>query len=197
MALKLNIKIDLKKIPKGVKIAIAVAPAVIIAVVAVIVVWMPKNKEIKKVTAEISKQNNEIAKSQSMAANLEILKIENEKLKKRFAKLQERLPEKAEVSSLIIQISEEARKSDIDILSWKHEPTKAHPSGIVEEIPFSLTVTGTYHNLGYFFGNLTRLNRIVNISDIKLGNPKVQKDEAMLNISLKASTFSAVKGAGQ
>ena len=50
-----------------------------------------------------------------------------------------------------------------------------------------------YHQLGYFFSNITRLNRIVNFSDIKMGNPQAQKNEAMLTIAFKASTFSAVK----
>ena len=47
MALKLNIKLDLKKIPKGARIAIAVAPAVIIAILFVVLVYMPKTKEVK------------------------------------------------------------------------------------------------------------------------------------------------------
>lgn len=197
MAIKLNIKFDIKKIPKGVRIALSLTPAVIITVLAVVLIVMPKTKDIKKLKDEIAKQENEIAKSQAMAAKLDILKIENEKLKKRFTELQERLPEKEEISNLLINISDEARKSDVDILSWRPEAKKAHPSGIVEEIPFSVTLSGTYHNLGSFFGNLTRLNRIVNISDINLGSPQAKKDEAILSITLKASTFSVVKEGGK
>lgn len=193
----INIKFDIKKIPKGVRIALSVAPAVIISVIVLMLIVMPKTKEIKKLRTEISTQQNEIAKSKAMAAKLDILKVENEKLKKRLDELKEQLPEEKEVSSLLKQISEVAAKSDIDILSWKPETKKAHPSGIVEEIPFSLTLTGTYHNLGYFFSNITRLNRIVNFSDIKLGNPKTQKEEAILDITFKASTFSAVKEEGK
>ncbi len=189
----INIKFDLKKIPKGVRIALVFIPAVLILVGVLIFIVVPKTKEIKKLRSDISAQENEIAKSQAMAAKLDVLKVENEKLKKRLDKLKEQLPEEKEVSSLLKQISEVAAKSDIDILSWKPETKKAHPSGIVEEIPFSLTLTGTYHSLGYFFSNITRLNRIVNFSDVKLGNPKPQKGEAILDISFKASTFSAVK----
>ncbi|MBI4684225.1 MAG: type 4a pilus biogenesis protein PilO [Nitrospirae bacterium] len=193
----LNIKIDFKKIPKAGRIAIAVAPPVIIAALVATLVVMPKTKEIKNLKTEISAQESEIAKSEAMAAKLDILKIENEKLKKRLAELQEQLPEEKEVSSLLKQISEVAAKSDVDILTWKPEPKKAHPSGIVAEIPFAVTLTSTYHNLGYFFSNLTKLNRIVNLSDIKMTNPKVQKDEAVLSINFKASTFSAVKEGGK
>ena len=197
MALKLNIKFDLKKVPKGARIAIAVAPAVIIAILFVVLVYMPKTKEVKMLNADISKQENEIAKNKTKAAKLDILKIENDKLTKKLKELQEKLPEEEGVSTLIQQLSEMAVKADIDILTWKPEAKKAHPSGIVEEIPFSLTLAGTYHNLGSFFSSLTRLNRIVNVSDIQLGDPKVRKEEAALNITVKAITFSAVKEKGK
>lgn len=197
MALKLNIKFDLKKVPKGARIAIAVAPAVIIAILFVMLVYLPKTKEIKKLNTVISAQENEIAKNKTMAAKLDILKVENDKLIKELKELQEKLPEEEGVSTLIQQIAEIAVRADIDILTWKPEIKKAHPSGIVEEIPFSLTLAGTYHNLGSFFSSLTRLNRIVNVSDIQLGNPKAQKEEAALSISLKAATFSAVKEGGK
>ncbi|MDI6744439.1 MAG: type 4a pilus biogenesis protein PilO [Thermodesulfovibrionales bacterium] len=197
MALKLDIKFDLKKVPKGARIAIAVAPALIIAILFVMLVHMPKTKEIKKLDADISVQENEIAKNKTKAAKLDILKIENDKLIKELKELQEKLPEEEGISTLIQQLSEIALKSDIDILTWKPEVKKVHPSGIVEEIPFSLTLAGTYHNLAFFFSSLTRLNRIVNVSDIQLRDPKAQKEEAALNISLKAATFSAVKEKGK
>ncbi|MBA3061302.1 MAG: hypothetical protein FP832_06615 [Nitrospirae bacterium] len=197
MALKLDIKFDLKKAPKGARIAIAIAPAVIIAILFVVLVYFPKIKEIKKLNTVISVQEDEIAKNKTIAAKLDILKVENDKLIKELKELQEKLPEEEGVSSLIQQIAEMAVRADIDILTWKPEVKKAHPSGIVEEIPFSLTLAGTYHNLGSFFSNLTRLNRIVNVSDIQLGNPKAQKEEAALSISLKAATFSAVKEKGK
>jgi type IV pilus assembly protein PilO len=197
VALKLDIKFDLKKVSKGARIAIAIAPPVIIAILFVMLVYFPKTKEIKKVNADMSAQENEIAKNKTKAAKLDILKIENEKLTKELKELQEKLPEEEGVSALIQQLSGMAVKADIDILTWKPEVKKAHPSGIVEEIPFSLTLAGTYHNLGSFFSSLTRLNRIVNISDIQLGNPTVQKEEAVLSISLKATTFSALKEKGK
>ncbi len=197
MALKLDIKFDLKKAPKGARIAIAVAPAVIIAILFVVLVYFPKIKEIKKLNTVISVQEDEIAKNKTIAAKLDILKVENDKLIKELKELQEKLPEEEGVSTLIQQIAEIAVRADIDILTWKPEVKKAHPSGIVEEIPFSLTLAGTYHNLGSFFSSLTRLNRIVNVSDIQLGNPKAQKEEAALSISLKAATFSAVKEKGK
>ena len=72
MDLKFNIKFDIKKVPKGARIAIAVAPAVIIAILFVVLVYMPKTKEIKKLNADISKQENEIATNKTLEKKLAI-----------------------------------------------------------------------------------------------------------------------------
>lgn len=197
MAFKLDLKLDMKKIPKGVKIGLSFAPPVIISIIVLMLIVMPKTKEIKQLKTNIAAQESEIGKNQAMAAKLDILKIENAKLKKRLDELKEQLPEEKEVSSLLKQISEVAAKSEMDIQSWKPEQKKGHPSGIVEEIPFSVSLTGTYHNLGYFFANMTGLNRIVNFSDIKLAVTQSKRDEAMMNISFRASTFSAIKEGGK
>lgn len=188
------LKLDSKNIPKGLKIVLAFLPSVVIAIVFLLVFVSPRIKEYKKIKAEIAKQEADINKYQALADKIEILKVENEALKIKLEKLSEYLPEEKEVSRILKQISDIAFTSDIDIISWKPEARKPHPSGIVEEIPFSVTLAGSYHNLGDFLSNLSQLNRIVNLSDIKItGDAGQKKEKTQLNISAKAATFTAVK----
>ena len=121
-----------------------------------------------------------------------ILKQENNRLITRINELKEKLPEEKEISSLLKQVSDLGIASGLTIKSWKTGQKATHSSGIVYEIPVSVDVEGTYHNLGYFLSSLTKLNRIVNISDMKLGSPKLVKAENLLTASFKASTFLAV-----
>jgi len=190
MALKVNI--DLKKIPPGVKVALSFIPGLIIAVIVVFVLILPKNKEIKSFESKIEKQETEKAKSQSKAMKLPELSAENERLKKRLDMLKEQLPEEKEVSSLLKQVSDLALKSGLKILLWKPEQRRTHSSGIVYEIPVKVDLEASYHNLGYFFSSITKLNRIINISDIKLSDPKPGKNNSVLKISFTATTFSAI-----
>lgn len=185
-------KIDMKTLPSFVKGIIAVLPSIILIAIAVFVFILPKQKEIKKVEADIDKQNNEIAVSEAKAAKLEVLKLENERLVVRLNELKEQLPEEKEISSLLKQVSDLGIGSGLEIKSWRPAPKVAHPSGIVEEIPVAVDVTGTYHNLGNFLSSLTRLNRIVNVTEMRLGSPKQEKGENVLVVSFKASTFSAL-----
>lgn len=186
------ININIKNLPLYARIIIALVPSIILSAAVIILLIMPKQKEIKALEAKIDAQNNEIATSQAKAAKLDILKQENERLMKRIDELKKQLPEEKEISSLLKQVSDLGIAAGLNIKSWKPGSKTTHPSGIVYEIPVSVDVEGTYHNLGYFLSSLTRLNRIVNISNMKISSPKSVKDEVLLSASFKASTFSAV-----
>lgn len=185
-------KLDIASMPTAAKMALSVLPAVIISAGVVILLILPKNKEITRLSAEITKQENQIAADQVKASKLETLKVENEKKRKRLDELKLQLPEEKEVTSLLKQVSDLGIKAGLKIASWKPEQKKDHPSGIIYEIPVSVELSGPFHNLGIFFSSLTKLNRIVNISDIKMSDPKPQRNEAILKITFKATTFSSV-----
>jgi len=125
------------------------------------------------------------------------LKQENERLIKRINELKEQLPVEKEISSLLKQVSDLGTAAGLNIKSWRPGAKATHPSGIVYQIPVAVDVEGTYHNLGYFLSSLTKLNRIVNISDMKLGSPKQVKGETVLNASFRASTFSDISEGGE
>ena len=185
-------KIDIKTLPKYVKTIISVLPAVIIIIVVTFVILLPKNKEIKALENKILLQENEIAKSRAKAEKLPQLIAENQRLMRRLEELKQQLPEEKEVSSLLKQVSDLGIRSGLHIMLWKPEQKKTHPSGIVYVIPVRVDLTGNYHSLGYFFSSLTKLDRIVNISDIKLSDPKPAKDIASLKVSFTATTFSSI-----
>ena len=190
MALKLNV--DFSKVPSFVKIILAFVPAVIIIVVAFLVFILPKNKEIKDFETKILAQESEIAKSQSKAEQLPVLIKINEELKSKLNELKKQLPEEKEVTNLLKQVSDFAIKSGLKVDFWKPEPKKTHTSGIVYEIPVKVALFGSYHNLGHFFSNITKLNRIVNISNLRLSEQEISGQHALLKINFTATTFSAV-----
>lgn len=184
--------INIKNLPPYAKILISILPSVILAIIITMVLILPKYKESKVLDAKIDTQNNEIAASEAKVTKLDILKKENERLVNRINELKEQLPEEKEISSLLKQVSDLGIAAGLNIKAWRPGQKTTHPSGIVYEIPVSVEVDGTYHNLGYFLSSLTRLNRIVNISNMKLANPKVVKGENLLSASFKAATFTAI-----
>ena len=64
----------------------------------------------------------------------------------------------------------------------EHETAK----GFIAELPISLKITGSYHDLAYFAGDVARLSRIVTLSDISL---TVQPKDQSLMLETVAKTF--------
>lgn len=191
---KLNI--NLAGLPKPVKIIIMILPGLLYAVIFSFLVLVPKTKQVQAYRGEVATQENEIAKTQSMTAKLEILKEENENLRKRLVELSEQLPEEKEVSLLLTQVSDKSTDAGLQILSWKPATRALHSSNIVYQVPVSVALKGSYHRLGTFLSSLTKLKRIVNITDIKMGSPSFKDTEATLSITFTAVTFTAAEAGG-
>ena len=186
----------LQKLPKAARIALEVAAVLVVLVPFVFLSILPKHKQIGALKQQISAQEKDIAKKQSMAAQLDELKAKNAELKAKLKELEEQLPEEKEISSLLRQVSDLGLESGLQILQWRPAQRRKHASGVVFEIPVTVSMKGSYHKLGTFFAKLTRLNRIVNISNIQLGSPKLVEKEAELSIGFSAVTFTAVSEGG-
>lgn len=183
--------IDVKNLPPFSKIIMVFLPSIALIILFFVLVYSPKREEIKVFGNDIVRLNSEIASSEVKVKRLDMLRLENVMLKARLRELQEQLPEEKEVSGLLRQISELGIKSGLKILLWRPEERVPDPSGLYVRIPVKVEVSTSYHNLGSFSSHISRLPRIVNISDIKLTNPVVKEGAQQLNASFIATTFSA------
>ena len=188
-------KINLQNLPSSVRIIIAVVPAILIVVLFFFLVYKPKSAEIKKLKAEIVAQEQEIAKNEAKVAKLPELKKKYAALEFSLKVLSVQLPEEKEISDLLKKLSDVAVKSGLSITLWKPGAKAVHGSRIVYEIPVNVNMSGSYHDLGTFFSTMTKMNRIINISDVSLKKASVKKGEEgldLLKIVFTAKTFSAI-----
>ena len=85
-------------------------------------------------------------------------------------------------------------QSGLTLKLWRPSGKKTHSSGLYEELPISLILTGGYHNTALFFDRVGTLKRIVNILNIKMGTMQLNKDGSVeITINCTAMTFSAVE----
>ncbi|HDO36406.1 MAG TPA: hypothetical protein ENH07_08980 [Nitrospirae bacterium] len=187
-----KIKIDLTAIPTPVRYVIAIGIPVLLIVLFYFFFYRPKSLEMDVLRRAIAKQEQEISDAEAKLRKLPELKALYALRIKELRELKRQLPEEKEVSSLLKQVSDLGIKAGLIIRLWKPSGRKLHSSGVVYEIPVKVAMSGAYHRLGYFFSALSGLNRIVNVSDIKLSNAVPAGNEATLNISFNAITFSAV-----
>jgi type IV pilus assembly protein PilO len=189
---------QLKSLPQNAQIAISVVPSVLLIVLFFFLIYSPKSKEIDAYNVRLIQLASDITAGEEKVKKLDALLVENEVLKKKLAKLKEQLPEEREVSVLLKQISELGLRSGLEILLWRPEARKTDPAGLYVEIPVKVKVLAEYHKLGDFFSHISRLPRLVNISDIvlKVSNRKGLEDKGIIDADFTARTFASVSQPG-
>ncbi|MCL4456391.1 MAG: type 4a pilus biogenesis protein PilO [Nitrospirae bacterium] len=191
----LTIGIDVQNLPPAKKKLLLVMPPLVIIFVFVYFLIMPAIEEKGKLSAEVDKQNKEIQAAHQSAGRLPALIAENEKLKAKLMELQVQLPEEKEVSGLLKQVSELGIKSGLQIILWKPKERVVHPSREIYEINVDVQMRGNYHRFGQFFSNVTKLSRIVNISNINIRTMEQKQQRgagSILNVSFNATTYSLI-----
>ncbi|HDH52911.1 MAG TPA: hypothetical protein ENH24_00310 [Nitrospirae bacterium] len=191
MAININ---RIKNLPDHYQIMIAALPSVILILFFFFLIYSPRNNEIKNLGQKILQIDKEIVTGEAKVKKLDALMAENALLKKKLSRLKEQLPEEKEVSVLLKQISELGLKSGLKILLWKPEARKTQPEGLYLEIPVKVEVVAEYHRLGDFFSHISRLPRLVNISDIvlRVKKQKGQKGKGIIDATFTARTFASV-----
>ena len=183
----------IKALPLYVQTIIAALPSVILLGLFIFFIFVPKNAEIRDMKAKIIKLDTDIQLAEIKVKRLDTLIVENEQLKKKLMRLKEQLPEEKEVSVLLKQVSELGRGSGLEILFWKPEPKKTNPEGLYVEIPVRVEVMAQYHKLGDFLSHVSRLPRLVNISDIEMKTSQgVEAAQGIISIKFMARTFASV-----
>jgi len=91
---------------------------------------------------------------------LDVLKAEVKTLQERLRTLTEQLPPESEVSGLLRQIQKLVNQSGLVLMLWKPDKRRLHASGLYEEIPISMTLSGGYHNTASFFDRVGKLTAL-------------------------------------
>jgi type IV pilus assembly protein PilO len=98
-----------------------------------------------------------------------------------------RLPEGREIADLLSNIAASARAVGLDLTLFRQKPETY--SEFYADVPVQMEMRGTYHELAAFMDRVKRLDRIVNVADIQLRQPRVEGDVVLLNASCTATTF--------
>ena len=158
--------------------------------------YWPKYKRIKAYRNECKQLEAKLVTAKKNAAQIDKFRKKMDKKKLQFKIVMRALPEKKEIPSLISSISRSGLDAGLKFPLF--EPKSDNVKGFYAEIPVSIKLIGTYHNVAVFFDKVSRLHRIVNIKDIKMSAGKSSKQSAsMLNISCKAVTYRFIDATEQ
>jgi len=186
---KLTAFIDDKFAPMkpGVKTAIVVLIILIPVAVFYFAFFQANSEKIAGLEAKEVSMQKVLEEVKAKAANLAKFEKELEEAKLIFETAAVLLPNEKEIPQLLKDISSLGRTAGLDFLTFK--PLADIPKDFYAEIPVTINVRGPYHNMGFFFDQVSKLERIVTVSNVKMGSPKKEAGEMLLKSDCRLVTY--------
>jgi type IV pilus assembly protein PilO len=170
-----------------VKILLAALVFLLPVVLFYFLIYSPNQDKIASLEKRKTTLTAEVKKAKAAARNLKKYQQEVAEAKARFETTAIVLPKKKEIPELLRNISDLGKGAGLDFLSFK--PGKEIAKDFYAEIPVDISIRGPYHNMGYFLDQVSKLDRIVTVDNIKMGSPKQEGGEMLLNSSCRLMTY--------
>jgi type IV pilus assembly protein PilO len=155
----------------------------------------PVQQQITRQQGALRQLEDELIQKQSIANNLAQFKHEKEILERRLQQALTELPNEANIDELIRSLAEVAKKSGLTINDIAPQPEVKQ--SFYASIPIVMAVTGNYHEIAVFLDALSKLARIVNVTNIKMSSPRMASDKLVVSASYVATTFRFLPEAAQ
>jgi type IV pilus assembly protein PilO len=97
------------------------------------------------------------------------------------------LPETTEYPAFLSALQGVANISGVALQAWT--PQEEVLQKFFARVPMRLTLQGKFHQVAKFFYGVGQLDRIINVENISLSQPKTQNDELLLKVDCLATAF--------
>lgn len=174
-------------LPRPQRIALLIGMVLALLALDYFLIYEPRSGEIKRLSEEIENKRRDRDKKKLETSGLAGLREEQRRLEGMVKEAMAQLPDRKEIPDLLSGISSKAREAGLEIMVFR--PRAENLQDFYAEVPVDIVVKGSFHNLGIFFDEVGRMNRLINISNITLRNPKLDGDRIELEASALATAF--------
>lgn len=172
--------------PNFIKVVALVLLAIIMLVAGYYLIIQDKQTELAASEQKESNLKQEFEKKHAKAVNLEAYKAQLEEMRVVFSSMLQQLPRKSEVADLLIDISRTGLVNGLEFELFK--PEGERPVDFYAELPITMKVTGTYHQLGKFVSGIAALPRIVTMHNLAIV-PEGQTGKMKMDITAKTYRY--------
>lgn len=144
--------------------------------------WKSQLETLEQSKQEEIRLKDEWLNKKRQAVNLDEYRKQLAEIDRQFGALLKQLPNRAEMESLLIDVNQAGRGRGLQFDLWK--PGQESPKDFYAEMPISISVTGSYHDLGQFASDVAKLPRIVTLRDLSVG-----AKDAILKMDATAVTY--------
>jgi type IV pilus assembly protein PilO len=181
------------KLPTGGKVFLGVGLVGLIAAVYYFALHLSLDEDIESAESQHAQLTQRMDEAQ--ARNAEYVRLREELASREGldrANLRA-LPADAETASFLRDLDRLAELSGLDIQLV--EPRPEEPEEHYVRLPVNLRLSGRYHQLARFFYNVSRLDRLISMENIELGEPRPESEDnpaesgIVIDVHVLATTY--------
>lgn len=115
---------------------------------------------------------------------------ERERRKREFNRV---LPTTTEYPAFLSAVQNVANASGVGLTAWS--PSPELPEEFYARVPMKLELVGRFHQIAKFLYGVGQLDRVINMENITLGEPKQDGEDVILKVEGLATAFRALEEA--
>jgi type IV pilus assembly protein PilO len=146
--------------------------------------YEPQSAQITGLQTRLSEQEKRLATLKQAAARVPALQEELAKVEEDFDRLLTLLPDQKEIPALLDTVSQLGAQVGLENILFQPQPERVYE--FYAAIPIRLTLLGTYHKIGTFLDNMSKLNRILKVENINMTR---QKGGSLLQVDCIILTY--------
>jgi len=136
--------------------------------------YASRKQSIAELDAHHQKLAQDLERARLLVRNLERVEQEYAILHDQWKVAQTLLPEANEMPDLLRKVTAAGQQSGIEFQLFK--PEAPVNQGFYSDNPVEVVIEGGYHQTGVFLSRLANLNRIINVSQLKMEGIESQED---------------------
>lgn len=175
------------ELPVYFRFGILLFPILLIGAVYYFLLYGSINEQISDTLKSVDSLNLEIVQKTAVVANLQKYIDEVNKLDAELNQALKELPNKKEIALLLQSISDKARDAGLEIRLFQPQPDAM--KDFYAEVPVQVELKGSYHQVAAFFDEVAHLERIVNVDQFGMGEPKILDESIQILATAMVTSF--------
>lgn len=151
-------------------------------------VWKGQLEDLEMQRQQETTLKDDWANKKRQAVNLDLYQAQKAEINRVFGALLKQLPNKTEIEALLVEINQSGLGRGLQFELFR--PGGESNREFYAELPISVRLTGTYHDLGAFASDIGRLSRIVTLNNLSL--TPVQGGGGILGLDATTLTYRAL-----
>ncbi len=180
----------LNKLPLLGRIGVGAGLLLLIGVAYFVVFYGDIESSIKAAQGQEQALRNDLAdaKQNEFAYQKDLAELTDRQQRQR--ELNKVLPVDTEYPAFLSAVQSVANVSGIGLTAWAPQPEVSEQ--FYSRVPMKVTLVGRYHQVAKFFYGVGQLDRIINMENISLTDPKIQGDDVVVKTEALATAFRAL-----